>query len=637
MGGKVTNLLIGISNIFVGLIILVYEFINFQNRFVFTKYQNEVMKIFKYVIFGYIVLNVLINFIYTFFNKMEPKLKKSYMLFFVTLGYLVYPHFIFGILGVIAGIVLIVNILRKNFVEADSQVSSSISGVLIFISSFLILGIIFNNVFANTLKEKDKIGLKEYDDSFFKLVTPVENEDPKYRRKYINIKKDEKFGYINENGEEVKAFDLDFATPFYLIEKNDQKYYIAGFTKGDITEVVLKNERVIMSYKSENEIYDYDARIKEFEKVVKENIKPKIFRLEIPKFDNYYVYSPIYKEETREERLKKGEDPEKVWTYRYDYNEEYDVLVTESEMGFGNKYELAKKDDLDDRKKLEAEHLLYDEEKLYTLPGGYIPYFNPKEKISGYFEPNGNRKKLKGTAKILYVEKDRVLIKNEVKKTAYFIDSATGKEVSPSFKEIIVDTINNRYIVKNNNNKWIMLNKNLEKIFKEEFDIVKTDLLKAGIYVFGNFPEKLEDLQINEYSYIKLDYIFANSNMDTIANKVNFFYDVFDKIGKNNLNANDFEEIKNKISNVKPNEILDKYYDLMFNKEKIEENVIKELEQEKNIQGQEKENAKDRKLEDIKKDNEEIEKREKSENMTPTGPQDENNLAPSLPNLENAV
>lgn len=635
MGGKITNVLIGISNIFIGIIIFVYEFINIQNAVSFTKYQNEVMRIFRYVIFGYIVLNSIINFIYTFYNKMEPKLRKSYLLFLPSLAYIIYPHIAFAAIPLLAGIVLIVNILRKNFVEADSQISSSISTVLIFLSTALIIGIIFNNVFANSLKEKDKIGLKEYDEGFFKLVSPIENEDPKYRDKYINIKKDDKFGYINQNGEKITAFDLDFATPFYLIDKNDQKYYIGGFTKGDITEVVLKNGRVIFSYKSENEIYDYKARIKEFEDIVKEKIKPKIFQIEIPSLENYYVYSPVYDEPSKEERLKKEEEkPELVWTYRYDYNEEYDLLVTESVMGFGNKYELAKKDDLNNRKKLEAEYLIYDKDKLYTLPGGYIPFFNPKEKISGYFEPNGNRKKLKGTAKILYVEKDRVLIKNESKKTAYFIDSATGKEVSPSFKEIIVDSANNRYIVKNNNDKWMMLNKNFERIFKEEFDIVKTDLLKAGIYVFGNFPENLE---LNEYNYVKINYIFANSNLDTIEKNINFFYNSYDKIDKKNISVNDYEEIKNKISNPKPNKILNKYYDLIFNKEKIEENVLSEIEKEKKVQGPEgNKDLRDQKLKDLRNENKELEQREKQEEMTPTGPMNEENLAPSLPELENA-
>lgn len=633
MGGKITNILIGMSNIFVGLLIFIYEYVNIKGAVEFSKYQNEIMRIFKYILFGYILLNAIINFVYTFFNKMEPKLKKSYILFMPIVGYLIYPHFAFGIIGIIAGIVLIINIFRKNFVEADNNISSSISGVLILISITFGICIFFNNQFADGLKARDQVGLKLYDDKFFELVKPVENEDAKYRFKYINLKRDEKFGYINEHGETLIDFKLDFATPFYLIEKNDQKYYIAGFTKGDITEIVLKNERVIMSYKSEKEIYDYSARIKEFENIVKEKIKPGIMQLEIPKTDNYYVYSPVYKEDSREEREKKKDKRGKAWTYRYDYNEKYDFLVTESNMGYDSKYELANKDDLSKRLELNAENIIYDKDKLYTLPGGYIPFFNPKEKVSGYFDQNGKRKKLQGNAKILYVEKDRVLIKNEVKNSAYFIDSASGKEVSPSFKEIIVDELNSRYIVKNNNDKWMLLNKNLERVFQEEFDIVKTDLLKAGIYVFGNFPE---DIKVNEYNYIKIDYIFANNKMEVISKGVNFFYDSFDQIQKKNINPNDFEEIKKQIATVKPNEILNKYYDLIFNKEKEKENVLTEIQKEKQVQGTEgKKDLTKEKIEEMKKEEKKKEEIKKEEDKKPTGPENENNLAPALPELEN--
>ena len=633
MGGKITNILIGMSNIFVGLLIFIYEYVNIKGAVEFSKYQNEIMRIFKYILFGYILLNAIINFVYTFFNKMEPKLKKSYILFMPIVGYLIYPHFAFGIIGIIAGIVLIINIFRKNFVEADNNISSSISGVLILISITFGICIFFNNQFADGLKARDQVGLKLYDDKFFELVKPVENEDAKYRFKYINLKRDEKFGYINEHGETLIDFKLDFATPFYLIEKNDQKYYIAGFTKGDITEIVLKNERVIMSYKSEKEIYDYSARIEEFENIVKEKIKPGIMQLEIPKTDNYYVYSPVYKEDSREEREKKKDKRGKAWTYRYDYNEKYDFLVTESNMGYDSKYELANKDDLSKRLELNAENIIYDKDKLYTLPGGYIPFFNPKEKVSGYFDQNGKRKKLQGNAKILYVEKDRVLIKNEVKNSAYFIDSASGKEVSPSFKEIIVDELNSRYIVKNNNDKWMLLNKNLERVFQEEFDIVKTDLLKAGIYVFGNFPE---DIKVNEYNYIKIDYIFANNKMEVISKGVNFFYDSFDQIQKKNINPNDFEEIKKQIATVKPNEILDKYYDLIFNKEKEKENVLTEIQKEKQVQGTEgKKDLTKEKIEKMKKEEKKKEEIKKEEDKKPTGPENEDNLAPTLPELEN--
>ena len=630
MGGKLTNILIGVSNIFLGLLIFVYEYVNKLGSVSFTKYQNIVMTKLKIFVLIYIAINVCINISYIFLNKMDTKLKKSYALFIPILGYMFYGHYAFGIIGILSGSIIIYNILRKNFVEMENNISMSVSSVLIFITMILSASIIFNSYFATKLKEKDQIGVKKYDENFFKLVSPVENEDQKYKTAYINIKKGNKFGYINKKGEEVVPFDLDFATPFYLIEKNDQKYYIAGFTKGEFTEIVLKNGRSVMSYKSENEIYDYNARISEFEKVVKDVIKPKIFQIEIPKFDNYYVYSKAYNEKSREERQEEGQ--KNAWTYRYDYSDDYDVLITESNMDNKNKYEFARKDDLDKRIKLDAEYLIYDKDKLYTLPGGYIPFFSPKEKMSGYFEPDGKRKKLKGMAKILYVEKDRVLIRNEKNQTTYFIDAKTGKEASPVFKEIIVDAENGRYIVKTSGNKWMLLNKNLERVFREEFDIVKTDLLKEGIYIFGNFPENIE---FNEYNYAKINYIFANGNMEVIANNVNFFYDAYDKFNKKDITPNDYEEFKNEVSSPKPNKILDKYYDLIYNKDKTKEKILGEVEKEKRIQGPDGEkDLRKEKLKELQKEQEKLKENENKDNKETTGPENQDNLAPSLPDLE---
>ena len=55
------------------------------------------------------------------------------------------------------------------------------------------------------------------------------------------------------------------------------------------------------------------------------------------------------------------------YTYRYDYNEEYDLTVTKSSLGLADEYQLVKKADSNIKIKLDATKLDYDENYLYLF------------------------------------------------------------------------------------------------------------------------------------------------------------------------------------------------------------------------------------------------------------------------------
>lgn len=150
---------------------------------------------------------------------------------------------------------------------------------------------------------------------------------------------------------------------------------------------------------------------------------------------------------------------------------------------------------------LDTSTLIYNKDELYTFKDHTIPFFDRKKNEQGWFMEDGEKITLTGNAQIIDISKDKVLVKNHTKKTAYFIDY-NSKVISPIFKDIIVD--DDRYLIKTLDEKWIVTDTKYNKIFNESFDIINTSMLSAGIYALANIPEKLE---FDENDYVKLSYM----------------------------------------------------------------------------------------------------------------------------------
>lgn len=579
MGGRITNILVGLVNIFLGLILLLFQYINVEKALEFSKYQNEIIGYIQIAIYGAIGVTILINIIYAIINKEESRLKTGYLLMIPTIIFIFFSQYYTAIFPIISGITVLIGIKNKNFIEAENY-NSIILSILQTLAYFAIIFVIIMNPYiADRLRVRDNIGLVKFSEEDFKRIEPVDIEDV-----FINIKnQDDKFGYIDATGNIMLPYEYDYATPFYNIDKFEKRYQVAGVTKDDITSIVLKNGRTIMSYKSEYEIFDYISRLKEFEKMVKEKIKPDDIEMELKKPTNAFIKKKRYKENNisgtssiqRDISSMNAGDSERTdiaettnvsgkdWTHRFDYTDKYDILVMESKMGLPSTYYLADKNDLSKRRKLEVEYLVYDNEFLYVYEGDLVPFFNPSEKMHGYFEPDGNRRKIEGMAQLIDAEKNRVLIKNYALNSTYFIDM-TGKRVSPMFKDVIVDKLNNRFIVKQSNDKWTVLNKDLQRVFEEEFDIAKVDLLNIGLYMFANMPE---ELQFNQYKYVKIDYMVVNSEGQMVANEVNFIYDIYDQYPKKEITPEEYNLFVESLKNVNINYAGDKYFENIINPE----------------------------------------------------------------------
>ena len=313
----------------------------------------------------------------------------------------------------------------------------------------------------------------EYNKDYFRYIVELENQEI-YNDVYINVKKDGKYGYINTKGQVVIDFKFDFASPFVTINSYNKKFKVALVCENGTSEIIMKNSRKVMTYRSESMDSDYKAKLKELENIYYNTLDQK----EKMEFEVKTDYNNIYKIYAYETYPEEG-------TTRFYYNEEYDILVSKSSFGYGDKYYLVGKGNSNFKLQLDCEYLDYDEKYLYIFSNGTIPFYDTSAKKQGWFTKNGNKITLAGKAQILEVIDDKVLIKNYNNDTIYFINEK-NEQISETYKEFFICG-NDRFIVKNSKNKYMVINSNFEKVFESEWDFVDTSLVEIRNFCFWKY------------------------------------------------------------------------------------------------------------------------------------------------------
>ena len=294
-----------------------------------------------------------------------------------------------------------------------------------------------------------------------------------------------------------------------------------------------------MTYRAESSEENYSAKIQELQDLYNNTFGGSgNISFEINKITDNISKIPVYKEEG-----------EKDYTYRYDYNIEYDLIVTKSSMGLKDKYELAKKDSLSIRINLDCDAIPYDENYAYIFKNGTIPFYNIDKREQGWFTSYGKKVTMSGKAQILDFFDDKILIRNYNDYTVYFIDSK-GNILSEVYKDIYV--LQNGYIVKGQNNKYKVINKNFEKIFENEYDVIDPYLINYGILIVGN---TIDGIDFNKFGYANMKFYLLNSDGEVILDNVEQVYGNFYKI------SND----KSKNYSVRYSEFLEQVKDIEYN------------------------------------------------------------------------
>ena len=491
MKGKYVNLVLGIMNAFVGILILIYSKVIPEDILSVTIQEMSVINIINIALFALLVITAIINILYVFINRKDKIFCFGYLLGIFAILFIPIHAIYICTFSFMSALIIIIMSLKENMVDVNNMVMISI--VVTIIGLIIVLS---GTCFAykwigEQIRDKDNEGELKYSNDFFKYITELDIDDI-----YINVKNEEgKWGYINQDGNTVIDFKYDYASPFININVYNKNFKIALVCDSKSTKIILKNERKVLSYKTESNNNDYSRKLEELNNIYKNTLNQTgEMKYEIARNkEDYLEKRPVYVEQTED------------YTYRYDYNNEYDVIITESITG-KNKYELARKSNINIRFTLECDSLDYDSNYLYVYKNGFIPFYNISSREQGWFNSVGKKTIMQGKAQILELVDDVILLKNYNDNTVYFIDKS-GNIVSPVYKEVYV--CDNYYIVKNTNNKFMFIDKQYQKMFEEEFDYVNTAFSYLNIYICANLGE---NVTFNDYGYANINYQLITSD-----------------------------------------------------------------------------------------------------------------------------
>ena len=491
MKGKYVNLVLGIMNAFVGILIFIYSKVIPEDILSVTIQEMSVINIINIALFALLVITAIINILYVFINRKDKIFCFGYLLGIFAILFIPIHAIYICTFSFMSALIIIIMSLKENMVDVNNMVMISI--VVTIIGLIIVLS---GTCFAykwigEQIRDKDNEGELKYSNDFFKYITELDIDDV-----YINVKNEEgKWGYINQDGNTVIDFKYDYASPFININVYNKNFKIALVCDSKSTKIILKNERKVLSYKTESNNNDYSRKLEELNNIYKNTLNQTgEMKYEIARNkEDYLEKRPVYVEQTED------------YTYRYDYNNEYDVIITESITG-KNKYELARKSNINIRFTLECDSLDYDSNYLYVYKNGFIPFYNISSREQGWFNSVGKKTIMQGKAQILELVDDVILLKNYNDNTVYFIDKS-GNIVSPVYKEVYV--CDNYYIVKNTNNKFMFIDKQYQKMFEEEFDYVNTAFSYLNIYICANLGE---NVTFNNYGYANINYQLITSD-----------------------------------------------------------------------------------------------------------------------------
>ncbi len=502
MRGKIVNLCIGSMNVIFGILLLVYTQYIPNEMAKFTVQELMVTNVILKGISILLVIVFVIDVLQYRNNRDNSRMKTGYLVGFFVLSFFFIKEPMIAGFSIISGLIVMIETWKDNAVEIDSTTGISIVALIIVAIVILIGTSVFYKTIGQHIKNKENEDTQEYTSDYFKYVTELDITEP-----YINVKKEGKYGFINPNGDVVIDFIYDYASPFVTITMYNKDFQIALVCQEGTSQIILKNQRTVMSYRSESADNNYLAKTEELQNIYKNILgQGGIMQTEIAKKTDGMQRAPRYEELSDQ------------YTYRYDYNEEYDIIITQSNLGLGDKYELAKKDNLNIRMPLDCSNIDYDEEFVYLYSDRTIPFFNISSKEQGWFTNYGKRNTMTGKAQILDFVDDKILIRNYNNKTIYFINKQ-GDILSDVYKDMYV--AEDRYIVKNSNYRYMVIDKEFNKLFEDEYDVIDPYLANYGMYICANTEEAIE---FNEYGFAKMNWKLVNSQGQTILDKIEQIY-----------------------------------------------------------------------------------------------------------------
>lgn len=543
MRGKIVNLCIGLMNLLFGILILVFTKYVPQDKTLLTVQENIVVVNIIRAIYVLVIAVAIVNIVQSYHHRNDTTFNSAYIIGIFSISFILIKEPIIAAFGILSGVIILFKSIKENLVEINSTTGISVSIVIMAVTVILgILSFSYASI-GESIKNRENTNETAYKQDYFKYITELEEE---YQIPYINLKKDGKYGYINSNGDKVIEFIYDYASPFIEISAYDKKFYIALVCKDGSSYVILKNGRKVLSYRTESADENYKAKIEELENIYYNILhQTGTIKYEIEYTDNNMTKVPVYNENTLE------------YTYRYDYNEEYDLIVTQSNLGMEDKYELAKKADLDFRITLDVSALDYDSNYLYLFSNNTIPFYEISKRNQGWFTSYGMKNSMSGKAQILDFFGEKILLKNYNNGTIYFIDQ-DRKIISEEYKDIFICALD-RYIVRNKDGFFKIINDNYENIYSDkEFAAISPILNSQNLYLVTN---DTSNLKINDYGYAITNWSLMNYDGEIILDGIEQVYNQYYVYPEENTkNKKVYEEFEEKIKALNYRFVGDQFY-----------------------------------------------------------------------------
>jgi len=547
MKGKIVNICIGSMNILFGCLIILLTLNMPSDITLLTIQENIVVN--RILLCTYVVMAfVIIIDLYQWFSyRKDVSFNVPYFLGIFVFIFIFIKNPLVGSISIISGVLILSKTFRETLVEIDSTVGISIAGLLMGAMVLIGLSSFFYQRFAQSMMKKESADLEPYKSDFFKYVTELTDiTDP-----YINVKRGGKYGYINPRGETVIPFDYDYASPFIRITMYNKNFEVALVCSNEdgISRIIMKNKREVMSYWTESPNENYEAKIEELQDIYTNTFgQPGKMDFEVSPLIGNINKIPRYQELATD------------YTYRYDYTDKYDLIVTESTLGMPTKFELANKNDLNVRIQLDTKNMDYDDKYLYIFSNGYLPYYDVDTSRQGWFTQNGIKKETIGKAQILDFIDDKILIREYIGSTpqVYFIDSEERTQVSEKYNGIFI--YGDKYIVKDSDNKYKVVDKEFNVLWEMEYDYLDTSLISCGLLIGMNTHDNY--LKFNSFNYAEMQLDILDLEGNKILDGVEQIYSNYYKISsdKSVSYANRYQEFISNIRKLDYKFVGDKFY-----------------------------------------------------------------------------
>lgn len=371
----------------------------------------------------------------------------------------------------------------------------------------IILGIVvvimLYDAFNFVTMTQNLYNVEEQSKEFFEEIEKgLENEQ--ISTKLIRVARDGKWGYINQDGEEVIPCEYELlsnnaTTHSFVLGKKDNIYYVIAKNG----KVVATNDNIPAPF--------YRGTIFKIDDASEVN-KDIMMKSAVDRIATYATEQKDEdeKQENQEKNVRKADKYENN-IYKYNLENGNIVEVEEVESHSEKRYNVKVKSGDEVLNNYENVKLLMDPKKdgdLQTYTSGDIPYYNLKTNIQGYYDKaTFEDVSLKGRYQILDIINDKIIIRNynNVYSTTETIISKSGENLLTAKQ---INATENGFIIKKSNNKMVYLDNGLNPKI-DEVDFISDYYLPEGrlIYIDANkyYLCDLEGNVLTKQKYEKMD------------------------------------------------------------------------------------------------------------------------------------